>query len=258
MNEVRRSHFARALLDPQAQAPAGLVAWNRSDPGKRFAVYRNNVVVSLIEALKSKFPVVAALVGDDFFAAMARAYISVDPPRSPILALYGDTFPSFVSGFAPARELAYLADVARLEALRLRAYHAADARALGAGAFAALVPDDLDGVIIRLHPSVGLIASDYAVFSLWAAHNGLADIGDVDPSVPEAALVARPRLDVEMTPLGPGETAFFATLAQGSPLWRAASAGQTNAPDFDLGRALRVLIAAGVAMSFARQEEAGS
>ncbi|MBK6864396.1 MAG: putative DNA-binding domain-containing protein, partial [Ideonella sp.] len=41
--------FARALLQPDAPCPAGLKTWNGSDPAKRFAVYRNNVVVSLVD-----------------------------------------------------------------------------------------------------------------------------------------------------------------------------------------------------------------
>lgn len=249
-----QSRFARGLIDPTVVAPAELLAWNGSDPAKRFAVYRNNVVVSLIDALKAKFPVVDALVGADFFSGLARAYIADEPPRSPILALYGDRFGDFVAQFEPARELPYLPDVARLEEMRLRAYHAADAAALGPDAFAALDESDLDDIAVRLHPSVGLIASDYAVFSLWAAHNGLADIGEVDPFVPESALVARPHLDVETTRLGPGEAGFFAALARGLPLWRAAATGQESADDFDLAHALHVLVAAGVATSLQKQE----
>lgn len=43
MNDQRL--FAAALLDPDAPCPTGLAAWNGSDPTRRFAVYRNNVVV---------------------------------------------------------------------------------------------------------------------------------------------------------------------------------------------------------------------
>lgn len=246
--------FARALLDPAAATPAELLAWNGSDPAKRLAVYRNNVVVSLIDALSAKFPVVNALVGEDFFAAMARAYIAADPPRSPILALYGDRFGEFTGHFEPARELPYLADVARLEVMQLRAYHAADARAFGPNDFAALDADDLDEMVVRLHPSIGLMESDYAVFSLWAAHNGLAEIGAVDPFVPESALVARPKLEVETTRLGPGEAAFFATLARGLPLWRAAATALERSVNFDLTRAINVLVVAGVTTSIFKGE----
>ncbi len=49
----------RAILDPLATVPDGITD-DRGRPAlRRFAVYRNNVVVSLTEALETAFPVVA-------------------------------------------------------------------------------------------------------------------------------------------------------------------------------------------------------
>lgn len=45
-----------ALLDPEHEIPAALITWNGSDPAQRFAVYRNNVTVSLLEAIADTFP----------------------------------------------------------------------------------------------------------------------------------------------------------------------------------------------------------
>ena len=73
---------------------------------------------------------------------MARAFVAATPPRTPVLTTYGDEFAEFIAAFEPARELAYLADVARLEAARTHAYHAADAVPVDAEPFAALDPDD--------------------------------------------------------------------------------------------------------------------
>ena len=49
--------FVAALFDAELPPPTGLTAWNGSDPATRFAVYRNNVVVSLIDALADTYPV---------------------------------------------------------------------------------------------------------------------------------------------------------------------------------------------------------
>src|SRR5438876_7559091 len=119
--------FADALLDAGRPIPHGIIAHNIAVPARRFAVYRNNVVAGLVKALRTNFPVVEKIVGDEFFAAMARVFVTQQPPRAPLLAIYGEAFPAFVAAFEPARELPYLADVARLEAARTRAYHAADA-----------------------------------------------------------------------------------------------------------------------------------
>ena len=69
-----QSAFADALLDPARPCPPGLRTWNGSDPARRLAVYRNNVVSSLIDALADTFPVVQRLVGTEFFRAMAGVF----------------------------------------------------------------------------------------------------------------------------------------------------------------------------------------
>ena len=122
--------FATALLDADRPVPGAVTSHTARAPRKRFAVYRNNVIVGLVAALRTQFPATERIVGEDFFAAMARVYVVTEPPRSPILVAYGDGFPGFIASFAPAAELPYLADVARLEVARTRAYHAADAAPL--------------------------------------------------------------------------------------------------------------------------------
>jgi len=125
-----QSNFARALSDPGLPVPKGVIAYYTNNPKERFAVYRNNRMVSLLSALEARFPVTRKIVGAEFFKAAAREYISDEPPRSPIMMFYGDAFPKFLANFEPARGVPYLADVAELEAARTRAYHAADAAPL--------------------------------------------------------------------------------------------------------------------------------
>ena len=124
--------FATALLDVQLPCPDGLCSANGADPASRFAVYRNNVQSSLINALADSYPVVMQLVGVEFFRAMAAIFVQTQPPHSPLMSCYGEGFVDFIAGFEPAASVPYLADVARLEGLRTRAYHAADASPIGA------------------------------------------------------------------------------------------------------------------------------
>ena len=56
---------------------------------RRFAVYRNNVIVGLTQTLKDAYPAVHRIVGSEFFQALARAYVVGDLPRSPMLFDYG-------------------------------------------------------------------------------------------------------------------------------------------------------------------------
>ncbi|OGB30321.1 MAG: DUF2063 domain-containing protein [Burkholderiales bacterium RIFCSPLOWO2_12_FULL_61_40] len=236
--------FFEALLDPRQSAPSGLCAWNGSDPAVRFAVYRNNVLVSLVDALADTYPVAQELVGEPFFRAMARLFVRQEPPRSRVLAFYGESFPTFIENFAPAASVPYLADVARLELLRVRAYHAADGAALPADALAQALaqPDTLAELVLGLHPSVGLLRSRYAVVSLWAAHQGVGALSDVDPALPENALLVRPGLEVELLRLDAGASALVAALQQGTPLGPAAAQASQADADFDLASSVALLI----------------
>lgn len=236
--------FFTALFDPELPPPAGLTTWNGSDPALRFGVYRNNVIVSLIDALADTYPVTHALVGEDFFRAMARLFVRQEPPRSKVLAFYGEAFPAFIEAFPPAESVPYLADVARLEMQRVRAYHAAEATPLAADSMAPAMenPDQLPQLRMTFQPSVGLICAPYAVASLWAAHQGIHDIETVDPYNAESALILRPQLDVEVIHLHAGTADFIGHLLQGECLGDALEAANSASADFDLAATLGLLI----------------
>lgn len=236
-----QDEFAACLL--QQACPQGLRTWNGSDPAQRYAVYRNNVRLSLSEALADTFPVTQAMVGEEFFRAMAHSFVCAEPPKSPLLVLYGEHFPDFIQGFAPAAGLPYLADLARLEMRYVKAYHAADAAPLALSELASLLGDEsaLPGVHFTLHPSLQLIRSRYAVVSLWAAHQDAAPagrLGSIDVESGEAAILIRQGLDVEVIPIEQGAAEFIDNLHNH---YGFAAAAQT-ATAFDLGAALELLL----------------
>lgn len=248
--------FARALLQPDAPCPAGLKTWNGSDPAQRFAVYRNNVIVSLVDALADSYPVVQALVGEEFFRAMAAEFARANPPRSPVLAWYGAGFADFVADFPPAAGLPWLADVARLEWLRVEAWHAADADPVPLAEVGACLADEaaLPALRLTLHPALRLLRSAHPVVSLWAAHQAEdvpAALGAVDFADAEAALVVREGLDVAILRIEAGAAEFVDKLLRGAALGEAA---QASGP-FDLPATLGLLLKSGavVAMTPSRR-----
>jgi len=249
--------FAATLLAPELPCPPGLKAWNGSDPAVRLAVHRNNVVSSLIDALADAFPVTQALVGAEFFRAMASVFVRRHPPRSRVLAHYGEELPGFIERFDPAASVPYLADVARLERARIRAYHAADVPPVQAEAVAAALAcgEAVADLRLELHPGVSVLVSPYAVASLWAAHqtDDEGDIALVDPQAPESVLILREGLDVLVLVLAPGMAAFITALQQGAPLAAAALPAQGHAADlateFDLTAAVSLLMQRGAVTS---------
>ncbi len=247
MNEslaTAQADFAAALNDPSPDAvPDGF----SGAAARRFRVYRNNVRVALIEALAAAYPAVLRIVGEPFFHRMAGVYAAEEPSRRRTLNLYGENFADFVAGFAPARDLPYLADVARLERAVLEARHAADAPALDPGAAAALGPG-LSSARLKPHPTTRLVKSEYPVAEIW--HANAADAPTADDLVLTAgaagALVSRPALSVSVEALAPGRCAFAETLLDGGDLAAAHAAAASLEEDFDVIPAFRDLLTAGV------------
>lgn len=238
------AEFAAALADPARPVPG----WARSPRGdvdaRRFAVYRNNVHVGLVGALRSKFPVTARLVGEDFFSAMARVFVGIEKPTSPLLAEYGAGFPDFIAGFEPARSVRYLPDMARLEIAWTEAYHAADAAALGVAALAARPQDDLLAIAFRPHPAARLVSSRYPVGSIWSA-NQAETVAPVSGKGPESVLVTRPDAEVTLRVIAEADAAFCGALLAGETIETAAAAAFETDPAFNLPEALVGLVGVG-------------
>lgn len=250
----RLADFAAALLDPGHVCPQGLRAWNGSDPSTRLAIYRNNVLSSLIDALTETFPVVQELVGVDFFRAMAGVFVRQSPPRSRVLAYYGDELPLFIEQFGPAQSVPYLADIARLEIARVQAHHAADAEPVSAEHVSMAISiatksKRMGELALVCHPSVTTISSAFAMVSLWAAHQGSGSLDQVDVSKPEAAIVLRQFLDVLVLHAPRGAVRFLESARKGSNLGDSAASAAKADPAFDVTATLTLLLAHGALTS---------
>jgi hypothetical protein len=237
-----QTEFAAALRSQANGVPCCLKGAAQGRAERRFAVYRNTVAAGLIEALAGRFPVVERLVGEDFFRAMAHAYVTQEPPRSPLLFQYGGSFADFIAGFAPAAPLPYLRDMARLEYAQGLAYHAADREPLPPASFAALDRGRLADFRVELHrPS-------HPVISIWLA-NQAETVTPLRHRGAEAALVSRPFLDVETRRLQPGTDAFLSALQASARISEAVRAGDAASPSFSAAEALATLIGANIAVA---------
>lgn len=229
--------FAAALLDPALPAPAGLTDPQGRPAGRRFDVYRNNVAVGLRRALEEGFPVTRAIVGEDFFAAMAQLFLRAHRPGSPRLWEYGAELPGFLADFPPAACLPYLPDVARLELAIRHSYHAADATPVPAAALA-IPPERLLAARLRLAPALRLVRSDWPLWSIWHFHHG----GPRPEPGPQDVAVVRPGFDPRPVLLPKGAAAFLLALMQGGTVAEAIDAA---GPDHPLSETLTLLFAQG-------------
>lgn len=209
--------FCAGLWGPDP--PAWVTAPDPCEIAQRFKVYRNNVQHSLTRALAARFPVIEQLVGAEFFTAMARVYISVSPPKDPVMLRWGVGFATFLDGFPPAAHLPFLGDVARLEYARGHACHAADANPV--------VPDALDVAHLEvmrmtLHPSVSLFFSSMPTVQIWQSHQINAGFAPLGPG-PDHALIARQQdFTVMVERVDAGTFAVLSALHDGETLGMAA------------------------------------
>ena len=238
--------FVAAILDPDRPIPDIVEGPNGKAAQKRYNVYRNNVTVSLINALAATFPVTLRITGPDFFRAMARFHVRATPPTSPLLFEYGRDFPNFIEAYEYARAMPWLADIARIEHAWLDAYHAADAVPLAPQALASTPAVRLADSVFRPHPATRIVRSRFSALSLFVCHRGDGPASEIAPMEPEDTLVTRPGLEVAIRRLPPGGALFLMRLVSGESLGEAAAAAVDDTDDFDLSANIAGMLEAGV------------
>ncbi len=238
---VDQGTFRRAVLSPEVARPEGLSDGSGQPAGRRFDVYRNNVAVSLTEALETAFPVIRKLVGDANFKLLAGAFLRQHPPSSPLMMFYGAEMPRFLSGFGPTANLGYLPDVARLELALRESYHAADADPIDPARLQALPPERLLASTISLAPSLRLVRSRWPIHAIWAFNMA----GGPKPQArAEDVAVFRADMDPEPVLLPPGGGALLAALLDEATLDAAIENVTGEVEEFDLSSTLAILIGA--------------
>jgi hypothetical protein len=155
--------------------------------GGAMAVYRNTVIHGAVEALASNYPVVAQIVGEEMFEGIAVEFASAYPPRTPVLALYGEAFADWIEQQPWASDLPYLADVARVERLHVESLTTADGDPL-----TDIDNSELGTLKLRLHPAVRFNWLQTPAMSIWLAHQQAVPAAIEPEWKHEGALFARP------------------------------------------------------------------
>ena len=228
--------FHAGLLNPEAPVPEGLIDGQNRPAGRRYGVYRNNVTVSLREALAEGFPAIVSLIGPENFDHVARAYLRQSPPTSPLMMQYGAGLPDFIAGLEQLNHLPYLADVARIDVAMRQSYHAADSIGIDPAALQALDEDTLLNTRFSFAPSMILLRSQWPAGAIW--HFALRG-GDKPQGAAQDVLILRAEYDPEPFVLGIGAADVLTALQTGTPF----GASLEAAPEgFDLGPFLSLLL----------------
>ncbi|HYD80805.1 MAG TPA: DUF692 family protein [Paucimonas sp.] len=236
-----QARFSAALFDRGEQPRIlSLCKGEARVAEQRFALYRGNLTAGWSKALSSAYPVLKALVGDEFFDGLARAYGKAYPSQSGDLNRFGAQFADFLAAFRHVADYPYFPDMARLEWMLHCAHYADDAPPFDASRLAQLTPERFDHVRFRFHPACALFVSDWAIVDIWRAHQP-----DAEQALPSQlryasrAIVARPCWKPEVLALDAGAFAALAALRDGAAFGAALDAALAADPEFDPGACLQ-------------------
>ncbi len=234
--------FKAALLTRDTRFYEEIKAASVREKEKRLNVYRNNVFVSLIDALSEIFHVTHSVVGVDFFRAMARAYIMDNPPTSPVLSEYGDSFPDFIRRFKAADSLPFLADLASLEHQLLTLTHAQECETLSHDQVTQVLTQAEEPGVLRISLPSGtqLLSSPYAIGSLYQAHqnDGQLRLNQITMELSEYLLISKSFLYAQLHVISFSEACFLKSLLHNKTLEEAIP----DESDFDPGNMLAKLM----------------
>jgi hypothetical protein len=208
-----------ALLQQQQQLQAAIV--DGAPAAGRLHIYQHAYSARLLAALRDNFGVLPRAMGDEVFDALGRAYLRAHPPREPSIRWFGHALAEFMAQQPELVPHPALVDLARMEWALRTAFDAADAAPLGADTLARLPADDWPALVLRLHPSVQLIAMSWCIEPAWRA---LQAAGDSEPDLPEpqhsahTLLVWRPGLETRWRSAASElEATLLAAVMRGEP-----------------------------------------
>lgn len=239
------SRYQDAFVDALYQGVSTELSALTDQPG--FAIYRNSVLKTCIDALSDNFPSVERLVGTSWMRAAAHVHACQTPPDDIRLIHYGTGFADFLAGFEPARELPYLADVARLDRLWIEAFTAEDEPHLELTSLAN-VPD-ADFGDLSLVPRANVRwrwFADQPAYTLWHHNRNNLPLPETVAWQGEGALLVGGANGVDRYALERGAVIFLDACACHLPLDQACTHALQSQADLDFNDLLARLLAARV------------
>lgn len=225
----RQQAMLAALFDwPPDNAIQNIATRAYSKRARGLKAYQSNGHALAQRALQAAYPVVAQLLGDESFNALARAYWHAEPPTCGDVAQWGADLPAFVRGSAQLQDEPYLGDVAALEWALHRAASAPDAD-VDAASFALLDGHEPTALRLQLAPGCAVMVSAWPVASIWAAHTGQSVSFEAlrqcfQSDIPERAVIWRTAMQPQVRQIALADYTLLSALLSGQSLGEALDA----------------------------------
>lgn len=167
--------FQDYLLRGDTAVEAHVVETARVPRATRLGIYAGAYRSRLAEALESNYPVLAKLLGEADFAALAADYIAAQDSPFFSIRYYGDALAKFLGTREDYAAAPVLAELAQWEWAMTAVFDAADVAPLCPDELSRIPPPQWAQLRFRFHPSIQRLTLWWNVPQLWQA---LSDDGE--------------------------------------------------------------------------------
>jgi len=161
--------FQNHLLRGDAAVEAHVLGSARVPVATRLGIYAGAYRTRLADALGANYPVLAKLLGENDFAALAVDYVHAHDSPFFSIRYYGDQLPQFLAAREDYTAAPVLAELARWEWSMTCVFDAADATPLAPAELARFSPAQWAQLRFSWHPSVQRLNLSWNVPQLWQA-----------------------------------------------------------------------------------------
>ena len=237
-----QSTFMNALLGSSPESALTMLRAPGEWASTQFEVYQNNVAINFLESLRSSYPVIARLVGEDYFRQLARGLRRRNPSRSGDLLWVGRHFEAYLGELHATGEYQYLPEVARLEWLCQESMLAAQHEPLDLAKLARTAEENPDALILVLHPTARYFESRFPALRIWESNvsslDGEPDVIDLAAGGDSLLLLRRQRT-LQFHRLDTAERRFVKGLLDSTPFSALVEECAGCDPGFDATTALQ-------------------
>lgn len=225
------------LAEQQQAFLAALFAWPAQDaalrlnhyaqgvgsaPGRGLQAYQANGHMLAERALRSAYPVLAQMLGEQSFADLARAFWHAHPPQRGDIAQWGQALADYVGGSAQLQDVPYVPDVARAE-WALHASATLPDSVADLGSLALLTTEDPQTLSLRLASGLVTLCSTWPLASLLLSHMEgqptFAEVGlQIEQRTAQDVVIWRAGLQPRLRLALPDESALLRALQAGIAL----------------------------------------
>lgn len=159
--------FLGCMLEDRLDMAGQVVSTARAGAEERVKIYVEGYRLRLLEVLQDNFTGLHALLGDEDFDHLGRAYIDAHPSTHPSVRWFSQHLARFLQSTPPYDAQPYLAEMAAFEWTQGLVFDAIDAPVAGVQALAAVAPDAWAGLRFQLHPTVHLLTLEWNIPVAW-------------------------------------------------------------------------------------------